>query len=668
MENQIAVHTKHKQLKDHKIVLSLILVQLPVLAFIAPIGYGTGNFAMLSALFIGILAIAGFFTLKGQRAFGALSAVLLMLISASLIESRMGEIEMHFHIFVALAFLLIFKDWLPIVVGAAVIAVHHLILTYLQLNEAILFGIPVVLYNYGCSWGIFITHALFVVVEAGVLIYYSLMLSREHEVSNATANAIYEIEKTGNFSIRIPSHQDHETVIALNTLLGDLDKIFNTFEESMSRLQKGDFSVAIKENYKGDLKSLSETINKTSLTLDQTMHDINSALNALEDADFSRPIHLQSHAQGAFKQAVDNAINVKEILNSAVSDINKIAEQLSDSQFNGRIETSVTGDLLKLKGSLNSSMESMENGFNQFNHSLNSLLEGDLTTQVNGNYSGALEQLQKVINQSIQNLSSQFNTIKNSAQLSMQNVNSLNDGNRNLIERSSSQTSSILQTSQTMQEVTDDLQHALQTVEQTDSQTRKTQELVIKGSEIMRETRDSIEKINESSSQISEIVTLIEGIAFQTNLLALNAAVEAARAGEHGRGFAVVASEVRALAQKSADAAKEISSLIGETTDLIHKGSELSRNTSDQLDLISDNIQDSTQQVSQMRMLFEQQVHRVAEINQSMVQINHLAEQNMSVITQMQSANNEMSRDMSQLVENTSSIKTLSPTMALIKK
>ncbi len=96
--------------------------------------------------------------------------------------------------------------------------------------------------------------------------------------------------------------------------------------------------------------------------------------------------------------------------------------------------------------------------------------------------------------------------------------------------------------------------------------------------------------IQESSHKISEIVTLIDGIAFQTNLLALNAAVEAARAGEHGRGFAVVAGEVRALAQKSADAAKDITNLINESVTRIDQGTKLASESGEMLTTINQSV------------------------------------------------------------------------------
>lgn len=649
----------NRTLRDHKAVLWLLLAHLPFVAFLAPIGYGTEKFSIITSGLIGILAIAGYFLLKGSRAFGVLTAILLMLISATLIQAQLGRIEMHFHIFVALAFLLIFKDWLAVLTGAGVIAVHHLLLTYLQLSGAEFSGMPVMLYSYGCSWTTFLLHAAFVVIESVVLVYYSHIMKRDQMIADETANAIHKIERTGDFSIRVEKHKNHENVLAFNSLIESINTAIKNIASTLKSVSEGDLSQRVEGSYQGDLESLKQTINQTSQTLDSTMNSLNQTLDALGEGDFSKQITSNDSAQGDFKRALDNALETKQTLNLAVSEINSIVSKLAQSDFTNRLNAEVSGDLLTLKTNLNDSLQMLDSGFNQFNQSLNSLLSGDLTTQVQGNYSGSLAELQQTINQSIQNLSDQFFTIQNYAQQTLGRVNQLTQGNNDLSHRSQEQASAVVQTSQTMQQINDHLQDALEKVEQTDQQTQTTKNLASTGAEVMRQTRNAIEAINESSNQIREIITMIESIAFQTNLLALNAAVEAARAGEHGRGFAVVASEVRALAQKSADAAKEISQLIGETTDLISKGSELSKNSSDHLDEILSQMEESTEMVSEMRRLFEEQTHRVSEINQTMNLMEQTTEQNTQIVQQMQNANGEMSEQMSELVQNTSSIKTL---------
>jgi methyl-accepting chemotaxis protein len=143
---------------------------------------------------------------------------------------------------------------------------------------------------------------------------------------------------------------------------------------------------------------------------------------------------------------------------------------------------------------------------------------------------------------------------------------------------------------------------------------------------------DAMQRIHDSGSKIGEIVTLIDSIAFQTNLLALNAAVEAARAGEHGRGFAVVASEVRALAQKSADAANDIKHLIGQSVSQISEGTDLVRQTSNALIDIRDSVHDMSDVVFQISTASHEQEKGIDEVNKAIGVMDGVAQQSAALV------------------------------------
>lgn len=167
-----------------------------------------------------------------------------------------------------------------------------------------------------------------------------------------------------------------------------------------------------------------------------------------------------------------------------------------------------------------------------------------------------------------------------------------------------------------------------------------------------------LKAIEESSHKISEIVTLIDSIAFQTNLLALNAAVEAARAGDHGRGFAVVAGEVRSLAQKSAEAAKDIKSLIDETSQRVEQGASLATKSGDMLSDINSSIDNITQMISHIAQASSEQANGVSQVHIAISQIDQVTQQNAALVEETSAAAESMSEQAQSLSRDMSFFKT----------
>ncbi|MBT4812348.1 MAG: methyl-accepting chemotaxis protein, partial [Gammaproteobacteria bacterium] len=152
----------------------------------------------------------------------------------------------------------------------------------------------------------------------------------------------------------------------------------------------------------------------------------------------------------------------------------------------------------------------------------------------------------------------------------------------------------------------------------------------------------AMERINESSSKISDIISLIDGIAFQTNLLALNAAVEAARAGEQGRGFAVVAGEVRTLAQRSAEAAKDITALIEDSAKRVDEGSELVSRSGQVLDDIQLSIKKVHDIVSDIASASQEQAQGVEQVNRAVTQLEAVNQENSALVEEAAASSQSM--------------------------
>ena len=154
-----------KLLKYDKLVYLIIMAHLPVVMFVIPIGFETSQFAIYAGIVMGLLVSAGYYLTRGSVAFGMIAGASLMTISAIMIQAQFGRLEMHFHIFGALAILLIYRNWINILIPAAVIAVHHLMFTYLQLEGVTVGAMPIQAFAYNCSWAITFIHAAFVVLR-----------------------------------------------------------------------------------------------------------------------------------------------------------------------------------------------------------------------------------------------------------------------------------------------------------------------------------------------------------------------------------------------------------------------------------------------------------------------------------------------------------------------
>ena len=197
-----------------------------------------------------------------------------------------------------------------------------------------------------------------------------------------------------------------------------------------------------------------------------------------------------------------------------------------------------------------------------------------------------------------------------------------------LAMRSEEQVSSLEQTASSIEEITGALQQTADTAQVMAQESQRSTEVTSKGGEVMREVDEAMIRIRDSSSRMGEIIGTIESIAFQTNILALNAAVEAARAGEQGRGFAVVAGEVRALAQRSGAAAKEISGLINQTVDGINEGNRRMQVAGQAIDGMVAAVQRVSDLVHEISIATREQSQGVALVSEAMAQLDSATQQN----------------------------------------
>ena len=223
-------------------------------------------------------------------------------------------------------------------------------------------------------------------------------------------------------------------------------------------------------------------------------------------------------------------------------------------------------------------------------------------------------------------------------------------GNQDLSGRTESQASALEQTAASMEELSATVRHNADNAQQAHQLSVSAQSVVREGGQVVGQVVQTMQGIHDSSRRMSDIIGVIDGIAFQTNILALNAAVEAARAGEQGRGFAVVAGEVRSLAQRSAEAAKEIKQLIADSVRRMDEGNALAHQAGNTMQEVEAAIEKVNTIVSAISSASQEQASGVAQVGEAITHMDHATQQNAALVEQMAAAAASLSNQSQELV------------------
>ncbi|WP_454808303.1 methyl-accepting chemotaxis protein [Paraburkholderia fungorum] len=242
-------------------------------------------------------------------------------------------------------------------------------------------------------------------------------------------------------------------------------------------------------------------------------------------------------------------------------------------------------------------------------------------------------------------------TVRESADSIHLGADEIATGNADLSARTENQAASLEETASSMEELTATVRQNADHAREANALAETALEATSRGSEVVNEVVEKMRGIAQSSDKIAEIISVIDGIAFQTNILALNAAVEAARAGEQGRGFAVVAGEVRGLAQRSAQSAKEIKTLISESVAEIQGGSALVEHAGEAMSNVSASISRVTQMMAEISASSLEQSTGIEQVNQAVVQMDEMTQQNAALVEEAAAAAASLHQQTQQLKE-----------------
>jgi len=263
---------------------------------------------------------------------------------------------------------------------------------------------------------------------------------------------------------------------------------------------------------------------------------------------------------------------------------------------------------------------------------------GDLTSRIEVKSKNEMGMLMRGLQKMQQSLIDTVANVRQGSTSIAAASSQIASGNLDLSSRTEQQAASLEETASSMEELTATVKQNADNAGQANQLAVSASDVAIKGGAVVTQVIDTMRSINDSSRKIVDIIGVIDGIAFQTNILALNAAVEAARAGEQGRGFAVVASEVRNLAQRSAAAAKEIKSLIGDSVGKVEAGSKLVSEAGATMDEIVGSVKRLTDLIGEITAASTEQSAGIEQVNQAIGQMDQTTQQNAALVEEAAAA------------------------------
>ncbi|MFW5692771.1 MAG: methyl-accepting chemotaxis protein [Thermoguttaceae bacterium] len=461
---------------------------------------------------------------------------------------------------------------------------------------------------------------------------------------------------------------------------------FNVVAEYIDRISNGDIPEEITDEYKGDFNEIKNNLNQCigalSALIGQMKHmsdehnkgdiDIVIAADEFQGAyrEMAKGINdmvnghigvkkkamacVAEFGKGNFDAELEKFPGKKAFINDTIEEVrtnlkNVATEGIMLAEAADRGELDTRADEGKYAGTwrqiiqgMNRTLEGFATPIRDISDVLNRLAQKDFSQDVEAKYPGAYGELRDNVNLVVANMCDAIGQINESAAQFNEGSRVIAESAQTLAGGAQEQSSSVEQITASVEQLSRSVESVRGNAQEADKVSKETSGLAEQGGAAVRKSAEAMEMIRTSSEQIAEIIQVISEIASQTNLLALNAAIEAARAGEHGMGFAVVADEVRKLAERSNQAAGEITSLIKESSSRVQEGANLSRETEESLKQIIEGVEATAAKIAEIATATVEQAAGAEEVSKAIQGVAQVTEQSAAGSEEMASSSEEL--------------------------